>query len=87
MMPADGMKTLADFDAIFRRCGLPGYRTISLWDLLLTIRKGFDQYINLRPIKFKGAPCPLIGKSEKDIDMIVVRENCEGEYGSRRLAL
>lgn len=83
MMPADGMKTLADFDAIFLGAvGFPGVPDhISLWDLLLTIRKGFDQYINLRPIKLlKGAPCPLIGKSEKDIDMIVVRENCEGEY-------
>lgn len=83
MMPENGMRILADFDAIFLGAvGFPGVPDhISLWDLLLTIRKGFDQYVNLRPIKLlKGAPCPLIGKTRKDIDMIVVRENCEGEY-------
>ena len=54
---------------------------ISLWDLLLKIRKEFDQYVNLRPVKLlKGAPCPLKDAKCEDIDMIVVRENSEGEY-------
>ena len=83
MMPEDGMKTLSQFDAIFLGAvGSPGVPDhISLWDLLLTIRKGFDQYINLRPVKLlKGAPCPLKDATEADIDMIFVRENSEGEY-------
>ena len=83
MMPADGMEILSQFDAIFLGAvGAPGVPDhISLWDLLLTIRKGFDQYINLRPVKLlKGAPCPLKDAKEADIDMIFVRENSEGEY-------
>ena len=83
MMPEDGMQILSQFDAIFLGAvGAPGVPDhISLWDLLLTIRKGFDQYINLRPIKLlKGAPCPLKDVQEADIDMIFVRENSEGEY-------
>jgi len=83
MMAEDGMKTLSQFDAIFLGAvGSPGVPDhISLWDLLLTIRKGFDQYINLRPVKLlKGAPCPLKDVNETDIDMIFVRENSEGEY-------
>jgi tartrate dehydrogenase/decarboxylase/D-malate dehydrogenase len=52
-----------------------------LWDLLLKIRKGFDQYVNLRPVKLlNGAPCPLKDVMREDVDMIVVRENSEGEY-------
>ena len=83
MMPADGMAQLAGFDAIFLGAvGAPDVPDhISLWDLLLTIRKGFDQYVNLRPVKLlKGAPCPLKDVKESDIDMIFVRENSEGEY-------
>ena len=83
MMPEDGIETLSKFDAIFLGAvGAPGVPDhISLWDLLLAIRKGFDQYINLRPIKLlKGAPCPLKDVLEEDIDMIFVRENSEGEY-------
>ena len=54
---------------------------ISLWDLLLIIRKKFDQYVNLRPVKLlKGAPCPLKDVKREDIDMMFVRENSEGEY-------
>ena len=54
---------------------------ISLWDLLLKIRHEFDQYINLRPVKLlKGANCPLKDVACEDVDMIVVRENSEGEY-------
>lgn len=83
MMPEDGMAQLAGFDAIFLGAvGAPDVPDhISLWDLLLTIRKGFDQYVNLRPVKLlKGAPCPLKDVKESDIDMIFIRENSEGEY-------
>ena len=52
-----------------------------LWDLLLKIRKGFDQYVNLRPIHLlEGAPCPLKDIRRDQIDMLVIRENSEGEY-------
>lgn len=81
MMDDDGMEQLSKFDAIYLGAvGFPGVPDhISLWDLLLKIRKGFDQYINLRPIKLlNGAPCPL--KENPDIDMLVIRENSEGEY-------
>ena len=83
MMPADGIEILKKFDAIFLGAvGAPGVPDhISLWDLLLIIRKQFDQYINLRPVKLlKGAPCPLKDAKPEDIDMIFVRENTEGEY-------
>ena len=83
MMDDNGLELLKSYDAIY--LGAVGYPTvpdhISLRELLLKIRTGFDEYINLRPIKLlKGAPCPLKNKSEKDIDFIVVRENSEGEY-------
>ncbi len=83
MMPEDGIEQLSAFDAIFLGAvGAPGVPDhISLWDLLLKIRHSFDQYVNLRPVKLlKGAPCPLKDVSTEDIDMIVVRENSEGEY-------
>ena len=83
MMPDDGIETLSKFDAIFLGAvGYPGVPDhISLWDLLLVIRKKFDQYINLRPVKLlKGAPCPLKDVAREDVDMIFVRENSEGEY-------
>lgn len=83
MMDADGMERLAQFDAIY--LGAVGAPTvpdhISLWDLLLVIRKGFDQYVNLRPVKLlRGAPCPLKDVDQASIDMTFVRENSEGEY-------
>ena len=83
MMADDGIEQLKQFDAIFLGAvGAPGVPDhISLWDLLLVIRKSFDQYVNLRPVKLlKGAPCPLKDVSEKDVNMIFVRENTEGEY-------
>ena len=83
MMAEDGMEQLAKHDAIFLGAvGAPDVPDhISLWDLLLTIRKGFDQYVNLRPVKLlKGAPCPLKDISNEDIDMLFIRENSEGEY-------
>lgn len=83
MMDEDGLDKLKEFDAIYLGAvGFPGVPDhISLWDLLLKIRKGFDQYVNLRPIKLlNGAPCPLKDVDRKDIDMLVIRENSEGEY-------
>lgn len=83
MMAEDGIETLSKFDAIFLGAvGAPGVPDhISLWDLLLIIRKSFDQYVNLRPVKLlKGAPCPLKDVKEEDVDMVFIRENSEGEY-------
>lgn len=83
MMAEDGMEQLAKFDAIFLGAvGAPGVPDhISLWDLLLIIRKGFDQYVNLRPVKLiNGAPCPLKDVKREDVDMLFIRENSEGEY-------
>ena len=83
MMDEDGLERLKTYDAIYLGAvGYPGIPDhISLRDLLLIIRKGFDEYINLRPVKLlKGAPCPLKDKTTDDIDMIFIRENSEGEY-------
>ena len=83
MMPADALKTLSGFDAIFLGAvGFPGVPDhVSLRELLLEIRHGFDQYVNIRPVKLlPGAPCPLVGAKPEDIDMIFIRENSEGEY-------
>ena len=61
--------------------GVPDH--ISLWGLLIPIRRGFDQYVNLRPCKLMpGVRTPLAGRTEADIDFYVVRENTEGEYSS-----
>ena len=83
MMPDDAIDTLKKYDAIYLGAvGYPGVPDhISLWDLLLVIRKHFDQYINLRPVQLlRGAPCPLKDASREDINMTFIRENCEGEY-------
>lgn len=83
MMPEDGIEILEKFDAIYLGAvGYPGVPDhISLWDLLLTIRKNFDQYVNLRPVKLlKGAPCPIAGVEREEINMTFIRENSEGEY-------
>lgn len=83
MMAEDGISQLKAFDAIYLGAvGAPGVPDhISLWDLLLIIRKQFDQYVNLRPVRLlKGAPCPLKDVAREDIDMLFVRENSEGEY-------
>jgi len=83
MAPPDFLETLRAFDAILLGAvgdpRVPDH--ITLWGLLLPIRQGFDQYVNLRPIKLlPGVPCPLVGKGLKDIDMLIIRENTEGEY-------
>ncbi len=85
MMPENGIEQLRPFDAIFLGAvGFPNVPDhISLWGLLIPIRREFDQYINLRPVRlFDGVPCPLVGRQPGDIDFLVVRENCEGEYSS-----
>lgn len=83
MMPEDGIEQLTAFDAIYLGAvGFPGVPDhTSLWGLLIPIRREFEQYINLRPVRlFEGARCPLKDKQPGDIDFLVVRENCEGEY-------
>ena len=85
MMPENGIDQLRNFDAIYLGAvGFPGVPDhISLWGLLIPIRRAFDQYINLRPVRlFDGVPCPLVGKKADDIDMLIVRENVEGEYSN-----
>ena len=85
MMPADGLDRLRDSDSILLGAvGWPGVPDhISLWGLLIPIRRGFDQYVNLRPCKLlPGVRTPLAGRTEADIDFYVVRENTEGEYSS-----
>ncbi|MGE4548764.1 MAG: tartrate dehydrogenase [Intestinibacillus sp.] len=83
MMDDDGMEKLKAFDAIYLGAvGAPGVPDhVSLRDLLIRIRHEFDEYINVRPVKLlNGAPCPLVGCKKGDIDIVVIRENSEGEY-------
>jgi len=83
MMPADGLAQLADFDAILLGAvgdpEVPDH--VSLWGLLLPIRRQFDQYVNLRPVRLlEGISSPLAARPAADINFMVVRENTEGEY-------
>ena len=83
MMPDEGLAQIAGHDAIF--LGAIGWPTVpdhvSLWTLLMPIRRDFQQYVNLRPVRlFEGVPCPLAGKAPGSIDFMIVRENNEGEY-------
>ena len=83
MMAEDGLDRLREHDAIF--LGAVGHPEVpdhaSLWGLLIPIRRSFRQYINLRPVRlFEGIEGPLRGVVPEDIDMVVVRENNEGEY-------
>ena len=83
MMPEDGLERLRQHDSIFLGAvGYPGVPDhVSLWGLLIPIRRSFEQYINLRPVKlFEGLRSPLAGVGSQDIDLVVVRENNEGEY-------
>ena len=85
MMPEDGIDILRGFDAIY--LGAVGFPTVpdhvSLWGLLIPIRRQFEQYANVRPVRlFDGVPCPLSGYGPGDIDFVVVRENVEGEYSN-----
>jgi tartrate dehydrogenase/decarboxylase/D-malate dehydrogenase len=83
MMPEDGIEQLRGFDSIFLGAvGYPGVPDhISLWGLLIPIRRAFQQYANVRPLKlFQGVETPLKDRAAGDIDMVIVRENAEGEY-------
>ncbi|MEO1331224.1 MAG: tartrate dehydrogenase [Pseudomonadota bacterium] len=86
MMPEDWKDRLAGADAIF--FGAVGWPDtvpdhVSLWGSLIQFRREYDQYVNLRPVRLMpGVPCPLAGRVPGDIDMMIVRENTEGEYSS-----
>jgi len=85
MMPDDGLAQLRRFDAIF--LGAVGHPNvpdhISLWGLLIPIRRAFQQYVNLRPVKlFEGIESPLKNWKPGEIEFVIVRENCEGEYSN-----
>jgi tartrate dehydrogenase/decarboxylase/D-malate dehydrogenase len=83
MMPDNGIDQLKGTDAIFLGAvGFPGVPDhISLWNLLIPIRREFNQYVNLRPVRLlPGVECPLANKKPGDIDFWIVRENTEGEY-------
>ena len=85
MMPEDGIDMLRGADAIFLGAvGFPGVPDhVSLWGLLIPIRRVFDQYVNMRPCRLMpGLASPLAGRTAADIDFIVVRENTEGEYSA-----
>ena len=85
MMPDDALNTLSAFDSIFLGCIGDADKVedhISL-QMLLTIRKGFDQYVNLRPIKlYPGVSTPISTATPETVDILVIRENTEGEYSS-----
>jgi tartrate dehydrogenase/decarboxylase / D-malate dehydrogenase len=85
MMPEDGIEVLSGFDHILLgavgRPDVPDH--VSLWGLLIPIRRAFEQYVNLRPVRLlRGVESPLRGYGPGDIDFVVVRENSEGEYSS-----
>ncbi|MBW1818814.1 MAG: tartrate dehydrogenase [Deltaproteobacteria bacterium] len=86
MMPDNGIETLKAYDAIF--LGAVGYPElvpdhVSLWGLMLPIRRGLEHYVNLRPIKLlRGVRTPLANRGTEDIDFLVIRENNEGEYSN-----
>ncbi|WP_320783476.1 tartrate dehydrogenase [Streptomyces sp. CRN 30] len=83
MMPDDGLDQLRDKDAILLGAvGYPGVPDhVSLWGLLIPIRRTFRQYVNLRPIRvFEGIDSPVRGAVAGEVDFVVVRENVEGEY-------
>jgi tartrate dehydrogenase/decarboxylase/D-malate dehydrogenase len=86
MMPEDWFSILSPFEAIYY--GAVGWPAtvpdhVSLWGSLIQFRRGFDQYVNLRPCRLMpGIPSPLASAKAGDIDFVVVRENTEGEYSS-----
>jgi tartrate dehydrogenase/decarboxylase/D-malate dehydrogenase len=83
MMPEDALETLRAHDAVFLGAigdpSVPDH--IALWGVILEIRQRLDLWANLRPCRLlPGIPCPLAGRGPKDVDMLFVRENTEGEY-------
>lgn len=86
MMPEDGLQKIRHHDAVYLGAvGLPSLVPdhVSLWGLLIKIRREFDQYANIRPVRLMpGVMSPLANRKVGDIDFIIVRENSEGEYSS-----
>jgi tartrate dehydrogenase/decarboxylase/D-malate dehydrogenase len=83
MMPDDGIEQLSAFDGIFLGAvGFPGVPDhVSLWGLLIPVRRAFSQYVNLRPVRLlPGTTSALAGRTADELDMVIVRENSEGEY-------
>jgi tartrate dehydrogenase/decarboxylase / D-malate dehydrogenase len=83
MMPEDGLDQLREHDALYLGAvGYPGVPDhVSLWGLLIPIRRGFRQYVNLRPVRLlEGVRSPLRDRAPGSIDFVIVRENNEGEY-------
>jgi len=83
MMPEDGLDQLRAFDAIYLGAvGYPGVPDhVSLWGLLIPIRRTFQQYVNLRPVRLlRGVDSPVKGFAPGEINLCIVRENNEGEY-------
>jgi tartrate dehydrogenase/decarboxylase/D-malate dehydrogenase len=83
MMDRDAFQQLEQFDAIYLGAiGAPGVPDhVSVWELILPLRQRFNQYVNLRPMRLlAGLSSPLANRGPADIDMVCVRENCEGEY-------
>jgi tartrate dehydrogenase/decarboxylase / D-malate dehydrogenase len=81
MMPSDGIEQLRDGDGILLGAvGMPGIPDhVTLWGLLIPIRREFLQYVNLRPVRIlPGVSSPL--RDATGLDVVVVRENVEGEY-------
>src|SRR2546428_11520345 len=93
MMPEDGMEQLRPFDAIF--LGAVGHPSVadhvSLWGLLIPIRRQFQQHANVRPVRLLTGIEPAVKNfAPRQIDFVVVRENNEGEYsniGGRRVIM
>lgn len=92
MMDPEGLETLKEFDSIY--FGAVGWENVpdhvSLWGLRLNITQNFDQWANVRPVRFlPGVQSPLRKADDTELDWIVVRENSEGEYagiGGRNLS-
>jgi tartrate dehydrogenase/decarboxylase/D-malate dehydrogenase len=85
MMPPDGIAQLRGADAIYLGAvGYPGVPDhVSLWELLIPIRRQFQQYANIRPVRLmRGVRSPLSDRCPEDIDFVIVRENTEGEYSN-----
>ncbi|WP_020670594.1 tartrate dehydrogenase [Amycolatopsis nigrescens] len=85
MMPEDGVDQLAKFDGIFLGAvGFPGVPDhVSLWGLLIPLRRAFAQYVNLRPVRLlPGTRSVLEGRDAAELEMVIVRENSEGEYSA-----
>ncbi|MBB1152965.1 MULTISPECIES: tartrate dehydrogenase [Amycolatopsis] len=85
MMPEDGVEQLSGFDGILLGAvGFPGVADhVSLWGLLIPLRRAFQQYVNLRPVRLlPGTSSVLAGRKADELEMVIVRENSEGEYSA-----